>query len=290
MFLKLKLIKNESGQAMIIAALSMVVIFGFAALVIDIGRVSVEKRNLQNIADSAALGGAADLPSSDLAKVTAVNIANDSSVTATTVSPYNGDNSKIQVTVSANVDYTFAKILGFTSKVVSVSAVAQKNVKWSGDALPFINLDGYGELPLSAWNMTGPGDKERINNNSLIINVDSIQVKYQDAFVVFKKGLDFSQIAEPLEKIAVIGNTVYIISIKESEIVNYQKGGSKELKEGNKIPLVDTVLLECKVTETWGGTGSDIIKLEFIESFAWNGTTYVSADGEKLNEKVKLVK
>lgn len=291
MFSKIKLFKNESGQAAVIVALSMVVIFGFAALVIDIGSASVERRNLQNIADSAALGGAADLPNTGLAKTTATNIANIPGVTATTVTPLNGDNTKIKVTVQATVDYTFANILGIPSSVVSASAVAQKNVKWSGNALPFINLDGVGgQNSLDAWNKNGPGDKERINKDSLVITDDNIQIKYEEGFVVFDKGLVLGPIQKPLENIAIIGNKVYIISIKDSEIPNYLKFGSKELKQGSKIPLEDTVLLECEVIETWGGTGSDVIELKFLDSFAWNGTTYESADGEKLNDKVKLIK
>ena len=52
---------NQRGVAAIIVALSMVVLLGVAALAIDLGYRNIAQNELQNIADAAALAGAAEL-------------------------------------------------------------------------------------------------------------------------------------------------------------------------------------------------------------------------------------
>jgi Flp pilus assembly protein TadG len=54
-------LQKEAGQALIMFALGLAVIMGFAALTIDVGLAYREKGNLQNAADSAALAGADEL-------------------------------------------------------------------------------------------------------------------------------------------------------------------------------------------------------------------------------------
>jgi len=124
-----KWLKGESGQSTIIIAISLVVLCGFAAMAIDLGRISVEKGQLQNAADAAALAGGQNLPSATTAKSTAVQYAALNGVTAantTVTTPYNSSASKIEVVCKGTVDYTFARIFGFTSREVSARAVAQK--------------------------------------------------------------------------------------------------------------------------------------------------------------------
>jgi hypothetical protein len=54
--------KNESGQAVVLLTLSLAVIMGMAAFVIDVGSWYHTKRHLQGTADAAALAGAQLLP------------------------------------------------------------------------------------------------------------------------------------------------------------------------------------------------------------------------------------
>ena len=49
--------RQEFGQGLVLAALAMVVILGFAAMAIDVGLFLHERRELQNAADAAALAG-----------------------------------------------------------------------------------------------------------------------------------------------------------------------------------------------------------------------------------------
>jgi len=201
----------------------------------------------------------------------------------------------VKVTCTKEVSYTFAKVLGINGTTVSAHAVAVKSL-WAGDALPFINLDGLAEdspknQDLEAWNMTGPGDKERISNDDLVVGTDTIQVTYIDG-ITFKKGKVLSEIKEPLMNIVKEGNEVYVISIKHDQIANYKKGGSKELKNGDVIPPEDTVLLKCLVKKDWNGTGSDVIRLKFLDFYSWDATakSYQSASGEDpVSGRLKLV-
>jgi len=54
--------KNEGGQAVVLMVLSLVVIMGMAALVLDVGHWYSTKRRLQGTADAASLAGAQMLP------------------------------------------------------------------------------------------------------------------------------------------------------------------------------------------------------------------------------------
>jgi Putative Flp pilus-assembly TadE/G-like len=54
--------KDERGQAIVLMTISLVVILGMAALVIDVGNWYHTKRRLQGTADAAALAGAQKLP------------------------------------------------------------------------------------------------------------------------------------------------------------------------------------------------------------------------------------
>jgi hypothetical protein len=57
-------LKNKEGAVIIIVALSLTAIMMVTALAIDVGSLYRERRNLQTVADSAALAGAQELPES----------------------------------------------------------------------------------------------------------------------------------------------------------------------------------------------------------------------------------
>ena len=203
-----------------------------------------------------------------------------------------GNLDRLKVTCTRKVRNSFMSVLGFKNSTVSAVAVAE-NSSWAGDALPFINLDGYPSTEgedLEAWNKVGPGDKERISNDDLIVSPHRIQVKYSDG-ITFKKGKVMSKIKDPLQNIVVVGKTVYLFSIKNSEVDNYKKKADKELKNKDVIPLSDIVLLECIVTEEWNGTGSDVISLEFVKEYDWDDAAkiFISAAGDKPGGGPRLV-
>ncbi len=121
--------KGEAGQSVILIVLSIVVLCGFAALAVDIGVQSVDKGELQNAADAAALAGARELSSASTAKSTAIHYAALNGVPAANVTastPYNGNANKIEVVCTRTVQYSFARVFGIKSKVISARAVAEK--------------------------------------------------------------------------------------------------------------------------------------------------------------------
>ena len=123
-------LKRECGQSVLIVVLSIVMLCGIAALVVDISQVSVTQGQLQNAADAAALAAAKSLPDVTGAKNAAKQYAGLNGVDAantTATTPYNGNANKIEVVCKKTVQYTFARVLGFNSTVVSARAVAQKS-------------------------------------------------------------------------------------------------------------------------------------------------------------------
>ena len=56
-----KILKDEKGVSVIMVAISLVVIFGFAVVAIDMSLIQLAKTELQNAADAGALAGAVPL-------------------------------------------------------------------------------------------------------------------------------------------------------------------------------------------------------------------------------------
>ena len=54
-------IKDQSGITVVLVALTMAVLIGFAALAVDIGYTLTTKNELQNVADAAALAATRQL-------------------------------------------------------------------------------------------------------------------------------------------------------------------------------------------------------------------------------------
>ena len=159
--------KCESGQSVIIIAMVLVVLCGMAAIAVDIGRVSVERGQLQNAADAAALAGAAALPTAANAKSQAVLYAGINGVPAantTATTPFGGNASKIEVVCRGTVEYTFARIFGLTSTQVTVRSVAEKK----GVTGPF----GYAIFSGSTLDLMQMSSQNLTINGSVHSNAD----------------------------------------------------------------------------------------------------------------------
>jgi Flp pilus assembly protein TadG len=123
------MLREEKGAVAVIIAILIVVFFGFAALVIDVGALYEERRQNQTVADAAALAGAQELPDNpNNAVAKAIDYAdfNHRAITASAVQITKTyvDNDTIKVTVKSTVNYTFAAVLGFSSGGVSANATA----------------------------------------------------------------------------------------------------------------------------------------------------------------------
>ena len=121
---------KERGAVAVIVALSMVVLIGFSAIVIDYGSMASQKRALQNAVDSACLAAAQNLPDDTYeAELTAQEYLS-ANVPQAYLNAINGvvfsnNNKKVTVTATQTVDYIFAKVLlGNASTTVSATAAA----------------------------------------------------------------------------------------------------------------------------------------------------------------------
>jgi len=122
--------KSENGQAIVLMALSLVVIMGMAALVVDVGSWYRTQRRLQGTADAAALAGAQLLPDdSNGAQSMALDYANknggnvlgaDITVTSTVSA-----NDTISVKAKKTDSGVFSSILGIGSSDISARAKAR---------------------------------------------------------------------------------------------------------------------------------------------------------------------
>jgi len=135
---------TEKGQALIIIALSIVVLFGFAALAVDGSMSFSDRRHAQNAADSAALAGALTYGRNGnntamITKATKDRAAGNSyddngttnTVTVTLTDVPNGEcpgkapGKDIEVKIVSIVNTSFARVLGWNQFTNVVTATAR---------------------------------------------------------------------------------------------------------------------------------------------------------------------
>jgi Flp pilus assembly protein TadG len=156
-----RFVSEDSGVVAPMAALLMIVLVGFSALVLDFGTIYANRRSLQNAADAAALAGAKDLetqvmggsgsPSTQALTWASKNGVPTAGAACTadgkpTVS-YNGPNTaqganSWEVTTSRLVSLTFGPVIGVSKMCVSADAVAVLTTGAQAKVFPYaINND-----------------------------------------------------------------------------------------------------------------------------------------------------
>ena len=180
--------RSDSGQTLVLVALSMVVLMGFLGLAIDVGNLRAAQHKLQQAADSAALAGALEMSycggttpctqmTTDATKAVLENGLSTPTMSSNTCSgngtglslyvnwgpcllgtndPNNGSKSYVEALVSQNVDMYFARALGLNSVRMSARAEAGKGnssfCMYIGAAHPgtgTLQVDSGGQLTLS---------------------------------------------------------------------------------------------------------------------------------------------
>ena len=126
----LKRISCDSGQAFVFVALTLTVIVGMAALVIDGGSWWRSQRHLQTSADAAALAGAQNLPDQPSARATAIDYAkrNYSGVADPAVTFPSAGVIDVRATTTAPGVFAKAVKAAFSSVTVKAHAQAQVSV------------------------------------------------------------------------------------------------------------------------------------------------------------------
>ena len=120
----LKILRSQQGSVITLIALTMSVLIGFTAVVVDIGLLLANRAQLVNTADAAALAGAQDLPGDvSAAKASAEAYAARNGRAGDNVAvTVASDKLGITTTVSRRVDLFFARIFGIFSSDIGSSA------------------------------------------------------------------------------------------------------------------------------------------------------------------------
>ena len=159
---------REKGQALILIALAIVGLTGFAALAVDGGTALSDRRHAQNAADTAAFAAALakthgeDWVASGMSQAEINGYQNDgqSNIVHVHCPPengqYAGNQEYVEVIIESNVQTTFGRVLGVNQVHNQVQAVIHASTAktaplYSGAAMVALKPDG-GELSVR----TGP--------------------------------------------------------------------------------------------------------------------------------------
>jgi hypothetical protein len=127
---------DQRGQSLVLVVISLTVLLGMGALVLDLGLGWYAKRQLQASVDAAALAGAQELPSSANAVARAheyilknptrgVQGVQDTTITKCIVSaPGCAPVNAVQVSAKGNADTAFARVFGINSMNIGAKATA----------------------------------------------------------------------------------------------------------------------------------------------------------------------
>lgn len=155
----MKFLRDESGQTLVMAALSFIVLLGFAAFATDVGVLLHERRAAQTAADSAAIGGATEALTEGTPSSVTTGVwdaaALDASLNGLTVTSNNTLNttSGDELTILVSPDITvptfnsagyvqaivthqtptfFMKLFGLSSMNVTATAIASDAIQSNG--------------------------------------------------------------------------------------------------------------------------------------------------------------
>jgi Flp pilus assembly protein TadG len=128
--------RDQRGQSLVLVVISMTVLLGMAALVLDLGLGWYAKRQLQASVDAAALAGAQELPSNANAVSRAheyilknptrgvTDVQDTTTTKCLTTAPGCAPVNALTVKASAKADTAFARIFGINSMTVGAKATA----------------------------------------------------------------------------------------------------------------------------------------------------------------------
>jgi hypothetical protein len=117
---------RDGGYIAVLSVILTPVIFGLAALTIDVGNWYFVAQNVQRAADAAALAGVTYMPGNlAQAEQVALGVAASNGFTVgVDPEPVDGQPSKLRVTITKTVDNTFGQLLGLDSTTIRRTSVA----------------------------------------------------------------------------------------------------------------------------------------------------------------------
>jgi Flp pilus assembly protein TadG len=145
---------DERGAIMVMTILTMSVMLGISALVIDLGHGMEKRRQLENTADAAALAAAQDLPFTGTAEATAKTVASQNAPDATFTWSTCTDNGVLAVTtpdtncISFDSSFTRARVRipQQSYKSLFASILGRNTVSTTGAATARVVSAGFGSI------------------------------------------------------------------------------------------------------------------------------------------------
>lgn len=180
---------NQHGSYFAISALALVIMFGFAALGVEVGRWYAVQGELSKAIDGAAFAGAQNVNNPNIADldtfvkdVAQANFADGLlGTTSATFVVGNDGNGKIKVAGSTNAINTLAKGIGPKYNQTHVATVGSAKLRTAEIALV---LD-------ASWSMNGtPITKLKDASQSFVDNFEDQENKSKFALVTFSTGAD----------------------------------------------------------------------------------------------------
>lgn len=180
---------NERGSVAVIAALCMTVLMGFSAIVVDYGRLILEKQSLQNAVDAACLAGAQELPGATAVAQSSAQTyftSNGFSTADIDAIQFENANKRIRMTASKTVEYTFAKILSDQEQAtVQVTAAAEISsifgpydyALFSGSQIDLLQFTGQNAVVGDVHSNDSIKNKADIIGNVTAVGVISADIK-----------------------------------------------------------------------------------------------------------------
>lgn len=139
--LKLKWLKNERGSTAALTTLAITALIGVTALAVDVGVWYVNRVQVSNMVDAAALAGAQDLPDATKAEASAYDYANKNNKDGDTVVVQIGaDNTTLTVTARREVVNLFSRVYQQLGRTTTVRATATAKIFPLGAAMGVIPI------------------------------------------------------------------------------------------------------------------------------------------------------
>lgn len=180
----MKTIRDESGQALIIVALSMTCLLGFVAMATDVGALLHDRRELQVAADSAAIAGAlsynyggattaADKASANNGFTNGKNGVNITVNTPPLQGEYAGAKGYVEIIIQQSEQTTFMGLFGHGKMTVGARAVAGATHTPGAGCIYTIGATGSDFLVNGNANIQSPQcglEDDSSSSNALLVN------------------------------------------------------------------------------------------------------------------------
>lgn len=121
----LPMLKRNDGNSMVIYGIMLSFLLGIGALVVDIGRVAVEKSRLQNALDAAVLAAVRELPDRNSAEAVALEyIEKNGFSREDVIITFENNDREIHIQGNKEIEYFVAKVIDFDSVTIAPRAAA----------------------------------------------------------------------------------------------------------------------------------------------------------------------